>query len=126
MHTAAIGLALVVSMSGVAPAPTSSFTGTEPIRPTLSLREAAARTSIANSTPPVSQRRGHARRSRWTTADRVIAVAAGASLGWVAGGAIGWVATADRNDDVSGLRGVVIGAPVGAVAGALVGYRLTK
>jgi hypothetical protein len=42
------------------------------------------------------------------------------------GGAIGYVATAKPDDDVSGFRGVVIGAPIGAAVGAVIGYRLTK
>jgi hypothetical protein len=60
--------------------------------------------------------------------DRIIAVAAGASIGWVVGGAIGYAVTPKRgpDDDTSGLKGVLIGAPIGAVAGALIGYRLTK
>jgi hypothetical protein len=65
---------------------------------------------------------------RFSKVDRIIAVVAGTCIGWVAGGAIGWAATAssDPDDDVSGLRGVIIGAPIGAAAGAIIGFRLTK
>ena len=60
--------------------------------------------------------------------DRVIAIAAGASLGWVAGGGIGCAVIPKRSkyDDTTCLKGVLIGAPIGAVAGVLIGYRLTK
>jgi hypothetical protein len=46
----------------------------------------------------------------------------------MAGGIIGYAITQESRDDdgVSGLRGVVIGAPIGAAAGAFIGYRLTK
>lgn len=66
---------------------------------------------------------------RFSTTDRVIAVAAGVAVGWVVGGAIGYKLTqrTDVYDDgVSGLRGVVIGAPIGAAAGAILGWRITK
>ena len=60
--------------------------------------------------------------------DRIIAVAAGASIGWVVGGGIGYAVTPKRGpyDDTSGLKGVMIGAPIGGVVGALIGYRLTR
>ena len=60
--------------------------------------------------------------------DRIIAVAAGVSIGWVVGGGIGFAVTPKRGpyDDTSGLKGMMIGAPIGGVAGALIGYRLTK
>ena len=68
-------------------------------------------------------------RKRFSKTDRVIAIAAGVSLGWIMGGAIGFYAASDRdnpNDDTSGLKGVVIGAPVGAAIGAIIGHRLTR
>lgn len=60
--------------------------------------------------------------------DQIIAVAAGASIGWIVGGGIGFAVTPTRGpyDDTSGLKGMIIGAPIGGVAGALIGYRLTK
>jgi uncharacterized protein (DUF2062 family) len=66
-----------------------------------------------------------AKRSR---VDQIVAVAAGVSLGWVVGGGIGYAVTPKRgpHDDTSGLKGVLIGAPIGAVVGALIDYRLTK
>ena len=80
---------------------------------------------------PVPERRA-ARTAAATTkgsrVDRIIAIAAGVSIGWVVGGGIGYGVTPKRGpyDDTSGLKGMMIGAPVGAVAGALLGYRLTK
>jgi len=60
--------------------------------------------------------------------ERIIAVAAGVSIGWVVGGGIGFAVTPKRgpHDDTSGLKGMMIGAPIGATAGALLGWRLTK
>jgi hypothetical protein len=60
--------------------------------------------------------------------DRILAVAAGACLGFVTGGRIGFAVTPKRGpyDDTSGLKGVMIGAPIGGVVGALIGYRLSK
>ena len=50
------------------------------------------------------------------------------AVGWVVGGGIGYAVTSKSNsaDDVSGLQGVIIGAPIGAAVGAFIGYRLTK
>ena len=67
---------------------------------------------------------------RHNTTDRIIAVAAGATIGFFAGGIIGGKIT-DRSkenpdDDVSVLKGIMIGAPIGAVAGGILGWRLTR
>ena len=65
---------------------------------------------------------------RFSPTDRVIAVAAGVAVGWVVGGAIGYMLTDspdNPDDDTSGLRGVIIGAPIGAATGAILGWRLT-
>ena len=65
---------------------------------------------------------------RGSTLEKIFATAGGAAVGWLAGSAIGFVATkkSDHADDVSGLRGVVIGAPIGAIIGGFVGYQLAK
>lgn len=65
--------------------------------------------------------------SRFSKTEKFIAIAAGATLGFVLGGGIGFALTSEGpSDDVGGLRGVVIGAPLGAVIGGFIGYRLTK
>ena len=74
--------------------------------------------------PPVQSKPG----KRFSPTDRVIAVAAGVAVGWVAGGAIGYKLTDNPDnpdDDTSGLRGVIVGAPLGAAVGAILGWRLT-
>ena len=64
-----------------------------------------------------------------STAAKIIGAAVGAFGGFYAGGMIGYFTAMDPNvddDGVSGLRGVVIGAPLGAVVGALIGLQLAK
>ena len=73
---------------------------------------------------PVRQAKRH------NTTDRIIAVAAGATLGFFGGAYIGGRLT-DRSkenpdDDMSVLKGVVIGAPIGALVGGILGWRLTN
>ena len=60
--------------------------------------------------------------------DRILALAVGASLGFVVGGRIGYALTPKRGpfDDSGGLKGVVIGGSIGAVVGALIAHRLTR
>jgi hypothetical protein len=65
---------------------------------------------------------------RFTRTEKIIAIAAGVSVGWIAGGMIG-ARIADKgidDDGVSALKGVLIGAPIGAALGAYIGHRLTK
>jgi hypothetical protein len=60
---------------------------------------------------------------------RVIGIVGGAALGWIVGAGIGFYATSDwdKDDDgTSGLRGMMIGAPIGATVGAILGWRLTR
>ncbi|HVL66547.1 MAG TPA: hypothetical protein VM364_04710 [Vicinamibacterales bacterium] len=127
MDAAQIALAVWLSTAGATPVVDTATATT-----TFTLREAAARASLSDvadrasaPAPRVPPRQQGARVSRFSKTERIIAVAAGASLGWFIGAAIGWKAT-ETNDDVTGLRGVVIGAPVGAAVGAFIGYKLTK
>jgi hypothetical protein len=79
--------------------------------------------------PAATPKRAPVIAKRHSTADRIIAVVAGGTLGFVAGGTIGAYIAGNRDnpdDDISALRGVVVGAPIGAAVGAFLGYRLTK
>lgn len=64
-----------------------------------------------------------------STVAKIIGTAVGAVGGFYAGGMIGFYTAQDRHaddDGVSGLRGVVIGAPIGALVGAVLGYQVAK
>ena len=77
---------------------------------------------FSSSQPPAAPK-------RFTKTDRIIAVAAGVAAGWFGGGAIGYYSTANYDnpdDDTSGLKGLMIGAPIGAAVGGIVGYWLTN
>ena len=118
-----LGAALLVSAPGspaLSPpvAATPAFTLTLPDTATVARwgREGAPR--IQTSTP-----------KRHNMTDRVLAVAAGVALGWVIGAGVGYYVTQDRDvydDGTSGLKGAFIGAPIGATAGGLLGWRLTR
>ena len=93
------------------------------------LREAAARPDIGEAAPLVIRLHKQARVSRFSKVERAIAIGAGSVVGFYAGALVGWKATdnpSNPNDDTSGLRGVVIGAPVGAVVGGILGYVFTR
>jgi len=140
MNGIVLGVAMLVSSAGVSPTEeteeTSRATSTRaPFTFDLPDSPVAARRgphhlltdpSLQVWQPTFLQAAQSPAAKRHTKADRVIAVVAGACVGWFAGGAIGWAATSKPRDDVSGLRGVVIGAPIGAVIGAAIGYRLTR
>ena len=81
----------------------------------------AAATSLRGQPRPVWQSTSSARvqgttPKRLNTTLRAIAVGVGAGMGFMAGGRVGWEVTpsGDLNDDTSGLKGVMIGAPIGA------------
>jgi hypothetical protein len=60
---------------------------------------------------------------------KILGVAIGALGGFYAGGMLGYAIAQDRDrddDGVSGLPGVMIGAPIGAILGAWAGYQLAK
>jgi hypothetical protein len=134
MNPIALGMAMLVFSSGVSPTLDTSRDTVVTVAFTFDLPDntATSRTSphrLLNeqSRPvwrPASSQAAPAK--RFSKTDRIIAVVAGAFGGWLAGGMIGYAATSKPGDDVSGLRGVMIGAPVGAIMGAVVGHRLTK
>lgn len=128
MHAVLVGLALAVCSGSLCPAPTPPST-IVPSASAVTLREAVARASVPHDLARVERQQQAARVSRHSKVDRAIATVAGVALGWVVGGAIGYYATANRDnpdDDTSGLRGVIIGAPLGAIAGGVIGWRLTR
>lgn len=122
------GVAMLVSSTGVSP-------GTQ--TPRISLAPAASTFDLSDSeqsrwlSRPAPFRRSQATTARrHTTTDRIIAVAAGGTVGFLVGGIIGGKIT-DRSkenpdDDVSVLKGVMIGAPIGAAVGAIIGWRATR
>ena len=138
MNGIVLGVAMLVSSTGVSPAVETSRTTSVPAAFTFDLPDDAATSRnlphglLNEQSPPMWRRRLQpaqaATAKRFTRTDRIIAVVAGTCIGWVAGGTIGFrIAQKPRDDDaVSGLRGVMIGAPIGAVVGAVIGYRVTK
>jgi hypothetical protein len=137
MNGFALGLAMVIYSIGVSPSADTARATVVPTAFTFDLSEAAA-TSRNRLHPRASEpfrpawRNGSFQPAQTRTAKRfsktgtIFAVAVGALGGWMAGGAIGYAATSRPDDDVIGLRGVVIGAPIGSVVGAAIAYRLTK
>ena len=136
MNGILLGMAMLASSTGASPA-------LEPPRPTVvpasfSFQLPSAPRDLPHRLPREWSGPRRERRllrsaqapgaKRFSKVDRVIALAAGASIGWVVGGGIGFAVTPKRGpyDDTSGLKGMMIGAPIGGVAGALIGWRLTK
>ena len=133
-----LGVAMLVSTTGVSPSLEASRAVVVPAALTVDLPDRTARLNnlpyrlLDEQSRPV-WRRDPLRRAQATPANRcsratrIIAVVAGGFGGWMAGGIIGGYATSKRNDDgASALRGVMIGAPVGAVVGVVTALRLTK
>ena len=123
-----LGVAMMmVSSTGVSPAPElSSATVAPPAVFTFDLPAAtpeAPRWRRGTSAPAPSRPA-----KRFSPTDRIIAVAAGVAVGWVVGANIGGRLTESSNpdDDTSVLKGIFIGAPIGSVAGAILGWRLTR
>jgi hypothetical protein len=137
MNGIILGVAMLVSSAGVSPAQETSRATFDrspftydlpdgPVAPRHLPHRLLTDLSLQVWQPTSLQVAQSPTAKRHTKTDRIIAVVAGACVGWVVGGAIGWAATSKPRDDVSGLRGVVIGAPIGAVVGAAIGYKLTK
>ena len=132
-----IGVAVMISTAGVSPAPEMSRFTVAPAPFTFDLpadAAAASRTLPNRFQKERSWRRGSLAPAqakttrRHSTTDRIIAVAAGVAVGWVVGGAIGYKLTQSStwDDGTSGLKGMIIGAPIGAATGAILGWRLTQ
>ena len=122
-----LGTALVVTSAGISPAHAAGHAGTASPAFTLQLPDDQTMARWARESPP-RVRTPQARRHNMT--DRIIAVAAGATVGFFGGGIIGGKIT-DRSkenpdDDTSALKGVFIGAPIGALVGGIVGWTLTR
>ena len=134
-----LGIAMMVSSTGVSPALETTSPPLTPPAFTFELPRVAVPVDAGQPLaeerlrpvwrrgtlpPPVQSKPA----KRFSPTDRIIAVAAGVAVGWVVGGAIGYKLTDNPDnpdDDTSGLRGVIIGAPIGAAAGAILGWRLT-
>ena len=133
-----LGVAMLVSSTGVSPA---LETTSSPLAPPAFIFELPRLAGPLDAAHPLAGehlrpvwRRGTLPPAqsrpvkRFSPTDRIIAVAAGVAVGWVAGGAIGYKLTDNPDnpdDDASGLRGVIVGAPLGAAVGAILGWRLT-
>ena len=135
MNGILLGLALLASSTGASATLDPPHAALAPamvrfeLPPTVSRdRTGHLRESFVLQRDRQTARSAKPRRANRSRVDRIIALAAGASIGWVVGGAAGYAVTPKRGpyDDTSGLKGVVIGAPIGGVVGALIGYRLMK
>ena len=124
-----LGMAMLVSSTGAGSSLQPSRAAAAPSIFTFDLPDGAVRPREGFHRPRASATQQPTTTKRHSKTERIIAVVAGVSLGFVLGGTIGGYVTGNRDnpdDDTSLLRGVVIGAPIGAVAGGLLGYHLTK
>jgi hypothetical protein len=139
MNGILLGMAMLVSSAGASPADVTLPSLAAPAAVTLDLSDAPAtsrppaRFTLDTGIRPLWSREPlravqTTTSSRYSKLEKVVAIAAGVVGGFWTGGAIGYYVTPKRSkyDDVSGLKGLVIGAPIGAAVGALIGYRLTK
>lgn len=127
MDAVMAGLLLVTSTLGATPVARP----VETLVPgaTVTLRAAASRPDIRTVSGAAVQQPKPARKPRFSKVDRAIAIGAGTVIGFYSGALVGWKVTdnpSNPNDDTSGLRGVVVGAPLGAVVGAVLGAVLTR
>ena len=134
-----LGIAMLVSSTGVSPALETTSPPLTPPAFTFELRRIPVPVDAAHPLaderlrsvwrrgmlpPPLQSKPA----KRLSPTDRIIGVAAGVAVGWVVGGVIGYKLTDNPDnpdDDTSGLRGVIVGAPLGAAVGAILGWRLT-
>ena len=123
-----LGAALMVSATGVSPAPETSRAAVVPAAYNFNVPY-----DISTSREPLERRKATQHKlqitpKRVSTTDRVIGVAAGTALGFLVGGIVGGhiTATDNPNDDMSPLKGIVIGAPIGGALGGLFGFWVTN
>ena len=125
-----LGLAMLATAAGAAPAPKASSATVLRADFTFELSISLFREQSRRAwQPPSPQSAPSTPPKRFTKTDKVIAIAAGGAIGFLTGGYIGGAITQNRDnpdDDTSVLKGIMIGAPVGAVIGAIVGHKLTK
>ena len=125
-----LGLAMLATSAGAAPAPKASSATVLRADFALDLSSSLFREQSRRAwQPPASQSAPSTPPKPFTKTDKVIAIAAGAAGGFLVGGYIGGAITENRDnpdDDVSVLKGIAIGAPIGAVIGAIIGHKLTK
>jgi hypothetical protein len=135
-----LGVALMVSSTGVPAASPAAPGALVPARFAFTLRQAGAMQQ-ASPRPILDEQSRDVWRSasfqpaqakpakRFSKSDRIIATIAGGVGGWFGGAMIGYYSTANfdnPDDDTSGLKGVMIGAPIGGAVGAILGYWLTN
>ena len=125
-----VGAALVMAAAGVSPAKSPPDARIRLAPATIDFMLPDAERARWESRPAFARTQTTTKAKRHSTTDKVIAVAAGATLGFFGGGIIGGKITdkSDTNpdDDTSVLKGVFIGAPIGATLGGLFGWYLTR
>ena len=128
-----LGLAMTISSTGVSPALETPRAAVAPaIFTSFDLPvDVAATPAPAWRGQPVKRAKAgsprHTSAKKFSITERIIAVAAGLTVGWVVGGGIGGKLTESDNpyDDTSAVKGIMLGAPIGGAAGALLAWRLT-
>ena len=130
MHGIVLGVAMLICSAGVAPVRDAADVTLLPVRTTLILPAAPSPDRLpsiwkARSAPV---RRSSGSSKRFSPTERIIAIAAGVSVGWIVGLGVGARITDSSNpsDDTSALKGAIIGAPIGATLGGILGWRLTR
>jgi hypothetical protein len=129
MNGLVLGVAILASSTPAAPTVEFSRAAVAPSVFTFDLPATTGPSRDAFQRPLASPSKQTTTGKRHSKTDRIIAVVAGVCVGFVAGGTIGAYAAENRDnpdDDISLLRGVMIGAPIGAVLGGLGAYWLTK
>jgi hypothetical protein len=97
-------------------------------RPFLAVDVPLSRASVSarTATPwqgPASVPQASAPRKQRSTKRKVFGAIVGATGGFFIGGYLGAAIEGDCNCDDPGLKGAVIGAPIGAAAGGILGYK---